>query len=100
MYRNGAPVLLWRSALTDDLKTGGSPGLGIYSRTGAGLTIGSWEGGNLNPDTNAPTVPANLAAIAAGPFQINLRLTSSTDNVGVAGYLVERSQGADQQISP
>jgi subtilisin-like proprotein convertase family protein len=48
----------------------------------------------LDPDTNAPTVPANLAASAAGPAEINLSWNSATDDVGVAGYLVERSEGA------
>lgn len=94
MYQNGTPVLMWRSTLPVEVFTGGSPGLGIYSRTGAGLTISNWEGGNLDPDTNAPTVPANLAASAAGPAEINLSWNSATDDVGVAGYLVERSEGA------
>jgi hypothetical protein len=94
MYRNGNPVLLWLITNPAYERTGGSPGIGIYSRTGAGLTLSDWEGGNLNPDTNAPTVPANLAASALGPQQINLNWTASTDNVGVVGYLVERSQGA------
>jgi len=94
MCRNGKPVLLWLITDAADVRTGGSPGIGIYSRTGAGLTLGSWEGGNLNPDTNAPTVPANLAATAVSSSQINLSWRSSTDNVQVVGYLVERSQGA------
>jgi len=93
MYQNGAPVLMWRSTLSAQVFTGGSPGIGIYSPSGDNLTIGSWKGGNLNPDTNAPTVPANLAATAVTGPQINLSWTSATDNVGVVGYLVERSQG-------
>ena len=44
-------------------------------------------------DTTAPSVPAGLAATAANSSQINLSWVASTDNVGVAGYLVERSQG-------
>src|SRR5213079_703819 len=46
------------------------------------------------PDTQAPTVPGNLAATAASGSQINLSWTASTDNVGVTAYPVERCQGA------
>ena len=42
------------------------------------------------PDTQPPTAPANLLATAIGVSQIHLNWTASTDNVGVAGYLVER----------
>ncbi|MBZ5676611.1 MAG: fibronectin type III domain-containing protein [Acidobacteriia bacterium] len=45
------------------------------------------------PDTQAPTTPTNLTATASGS-QINLSWTASTDNVAVAGYLVERCLGA------
>jgi subtilisin-like proprotein convertase family protein len=93
MYRNGKPVLLWLVADAPDVKTGGSPGIGIYSRTGAGLTVDNWEGGNLESDTNGPTIPDHLTTVAAGPTQINLSWTPSSDDVGVVGYLVERSQG-------
>ena len=63
-------------------------------------------GGNLSPysaivssrtlaaDTTRPTAPTGLTGTAAGPTQINLGWTASTDNVGVAGYQVERCQGA------
>jgi len=44
--------------------------------------------------TQAPTVPTNLVASAVSSSQINLSWTASTDNVGVTGYLVQRSQGA------
>jgi glucose/arabinose dehydrogenase/chitodextrinase len=41
-----------------------------------------------------PTAPTNLAATAVGSSQVNLSWTSSTDNVGVTGYRVERCQGS------
>jgi hypothetical protein len=94
MYRNGRPVLTWLITSPLDVKTNGSPGIGIYSPAGYHLSIGNWEGGNLNPDTNAPTVPTNLVASAVGPSQINLSWIASTDDVGVVGYQVERSEGA------
>jgi hypothetical protein len=95
MFQNGTPVLIWRDPNSPvPVYTGGSPGLCIYSRTGAGLTIGSWEGGNLNPDTTPPSVPTDLVANVAGPSQIDLSWSPSTDDVGVVGYVLERSQGA------
>ena len=94
MYRNGKPVLVWLVADAADVKNGGSPGIGIYSPTGEHLTADNWEGGDLSPDPNAPTAPAGLTATGVGPTQINLNWTSSTDDVGVVGYKIERSQGA------
>ncbi|MDO8646873.1 MAG: LamG-like jellyroll fold domain-containing protein [Candidatus Diapherotrites archaeon] len=45
----------------------------------------------LPPDTQAPSVPAGLAAIAISQTQVNLSWTASTDNVGVAGYNIYRN---------
>src|SRR6185369_2697305 len=41
-----------------------------------------------NADTQAPTVPGNLAGKAASSTQINLTWSASTDNKGVTGYYV------------
>ncbi|HWW00426.1 MAG TPA: fibronectin type III domain-containing protein [Candidatus Acidoferrum sp.] len=90
MYRNGTAVLSWVSTGSGQVRTGGSPGLGIYSPTGQGLTMDNWEGGNLPPDTTPPTAPGSLTATAVSQSQINLSWSASTDNVGVTGYLVER----------
>jgi chitodextrinase len=46
------------------------------------------------PDTTSPTIPTGLAATAASATQVNLTWTASTDNLAVAGYLVERCQNA------
>ena len=104
LLRNGNPVLTYTDA-TENL-VGGSPGIGIYSPSGDHLAIDDWEGGNLGlhaqapgapgdlanavPDTQAQSAPGNLVARALGVSQVNLSWTSSTDNVGAAGYLVER----------
>ncbi|MEJ0086684.1 MAG: fibronectin type III domain-containing protein [Pseudomonadota bacterium] len=45
-------------------------------------------------DTQAPSQPGSLAATVASSTQINLTWTTSTDNVGVIAYSVERCQGA------
>ena len=48
------------------------------------------------PDTTPPTDPTSLGATATGPSQINSSWTASTDSggSGLAGYRVERCQGA------
>ncbi len=90
LSHNGNAVLSWTSSSEAEVKTGGSPGIGIYSPSGEALTLDNWEGGNLGPDTQPPSAPANLVATAIGVSQVHLSWTASTDNVGVAGYLVER----------
>jgi chitodextrinase len=45
-------------------------------------------------DTQAPSAPAGLTAMAASAAQVDLSWTASTDNVGVTGYAVQRCQGA------
>lgn len=58
----------------------------------------TWFGATLTknvlvgaPDTQAPTVPANLAATAVSSTQINLSWDPSTDNYGVTGYNIFRN---------
>jgi hypothetical protein len=46
------------------------------------------------PDTQAPTAPTALTATAASATRVDLSWTASADDVGVAGYRVERCQGA------
>lgn len=43
-----------------------------------------------NSDTEAPTVPASLAATPASMTEVNLTWSASTDNVGVTGYRIFR----------
>lgn len=52
-----------------------------------------------NPDTQAPTTPANLTAIAPAYNQVNLTWTASTDNNGVNVYYVVRDGATIAQIS-
>jgi len=46
---------------------------------------------NTVPDTQAPTVPANLIATAVSATQVNLSWNPSTGNVGVVGYKIFRN---------
>jgi hypothetical protein len=43
------------------------------------------------PDTAAPSVPANLTAVAASASQVNVTWTAATDNTAVTGYNVFRN---------
>ncbi len=61
--------------------------LGAYSNAATATTA-------VPSDAIPPTAPSSLAASAASNTQINLSWTASTDNVGVAGYRVERCPGA------
>ena len=47
-------------------------------------------------DSTAPTVPANVRAVAAGPTQVNVTWDASTDTggSGLAGYRIFRDGGA------
>lgn len=45
------------------------------------------------PDNTAPTPPTSLVGEPVSETQINLSWTASTDNIGIAGYRVERCQG-------
>ena len=48
------------------------------------------EGGGGGSDTEAPTIPQNLNAVAASSTQIDLSWTASTDNIAVTGYRIYR----------
>ncbi|HAH33064.1 MAG TPA: hypothetical protein DCL44_12195 [Elusimicrobia bacterium] len=52
------------------------------------------------PDTQTPTVPSNLTAVAVSSFQINLGWTASTDDVGVTSYKIYRDGGATPITTP
>ncbi len=43
------------------------------------------------PDLQPPTIPAIVSAIARSQTQVDLGWTTSTDNVGVAGYQISRN---------
>jgi chitodextrinase len=50
-------------------------------------------------DTQPPSVPTLVSAIAASSTQVNLAWTASTDNVGVAGYQITRSGAVVASVS-
>lgn len=91
-----------RSAVSAD----GPLSLRISSTSGNGVDYSSLQGPAANvpqltvvagppagPDTQAPTPPANLEAVADTPTEIELSWTASSDNVGVTGYDIYRCDG-------
>ena len=73
------------------------PGIGIFSRTDANLTIDNWEGGNLGPmgplmpyTPQGPSGPGNLVATALGVSQVKLTWVAAFDNFRASKYEVER----------
>lgn len=47
-----------------------------------------------NPDTQAPTTPSSLTATVVSTTVMSLSWTTSTDNVGVTGYELDRCSGS------
>lgn len=63
---------------------------GIDARYTAAVALPLPPGGTVTGDTQAPTIPTNVGAIANSPTQVTVSWTASTDNVGVTGYTVKR----------
>jgi outer membrane protein assembly factor BamB len=86
----------------------------LAAPAGGGLNVGTTGGlkdvvGKLDkkaaanapaPDTQPPTVPANLSAAGASSGTISLGWTASTDNVGVTNYRVYRNSSASPVAVP
>jgi chitodextrinase len=60
------------------------------SDTFSGLGTHTVDGGTA-PDTEAPSIPANITASNIGETTVTLNWTASTDNVGVSAYDVYRN---------
>ncbi|MCL6614630.1 MAG: fibronectin type III domain-containing protein, partial [Firmicutes bacterium] len=75
-----------------------SPNVTYYYRVkafdAAGNTSGPSNVASGIVDTQPPSAPTSLAASAESPISIKLTWSASTDNVGVAGYIVERASSS------
>jgi hypothetical protein len=58
------------------------------------LTAAQIQSDMNTPVGDIPTAPGNLTATVISTNQVNLSWTASTGDLGVAGYFVERNQGA------
>jgi hypothetical protein len=50
-------------------------------------------------DTQAPSVPSGLKAVAVGNTQVDLTWQASNDNIGVSGYTIYRNNSAIATVS-
>ena len=77
----------------------GTYSFGVITPGSTSLSFDSKEGINaaqlvVNPkfqDTESPSVPTGLTAIAVNSTQVDLSWLASTDNVGVTGYTIYRN---------
>ncbi len=65
---------------------------------GSILDSGTIPCNTANADTQAPTVPTGLTAVA-GSAPANIKWNTSTDNVGVAGYTIYRNGASVATVS-
>ena len=97
IYRAGSQI--GTSSLTSYSDTGLSPSTSYtytveaYDAAGNSSLSGQVSATTLpspGPDTEAPSVPSGASATAISSSQISLSWSSSTDNIGVAGYYIYR----------
>jgi chitodextrinase len=79
--------------------TGLSPATSYSFRVRARDAVPNYSGFSPNAsattiDSVAPSTPTSFSAAAASGTQINLSWGASSDNVGVAGYVIDRCTGA------
>ncbi len=100
VYRNGAKIGTASTLSYTDLAVTPSTGYlytvsaydaaGNTSAQSAAITV-TTSAPPVVPDTQAPTVPANTAAVANTETKVTVSWAASTDNVGVTGYNVYRN---------
>jgi fibronectin type 3 domain-containing protein len=112
LYVNGVVVAQQKisdslTSSTNPLQIGGDPTFGQYFQGNidevrvynVALTQGQIQtdmtGAVQAADTQAPSIPQNLAGTSSSATQINLSWSASTDNVAVTGYQVWRCQGVN-----
>jgi chitodextrinase len=101
IFRNGAKVNSVAGNVTFYTDTGLSPGtnysytVNAYDAAGNVSAASSALGVTTNPgstgDTTPPSVPASIYSSSTTSNSVAVSWTSSTDNVGVAGYRVYRN---------
>ena len=66
---------------------------------GQSFDVQTYDVGGPPPDTEAPSVPTGVSAVAASSSLVNVSWTASTDNVGVTGYDVLRDDAVIASVS-
>ncbi|ASR45851.1 glycoside hydrolase family 81 [Paenibacillus kribbensis] len=57
------------------------------------------DGGNTEPDTQAPSSPANVRTASKTSSSVTLEWNAATDNVGVTGYIVYKDGAQAAEVS-
>jgi PKD repeat protein len=86
--QNPAHVYSVAGTYTISLTATGPGGSNTQTRSGY---VAVTSAGNV--DSTPPTIPPSLKATAASSTSVNVTWGASTDNVGVANYLIERCAG-------
>jgi hypothetical protein len=90
---DGRADILWRNSSTGENYLYPMNGTAILAGEGYLRTVTdkNWTIiGGVSGDTTPPSVPTGLTATPASSSAINLQWNASSDNVGVAGYIVRR----------
>ncbi|MGO1056552.1 cellulase family glycosylhydrolase [Crossiella sp. CA198] len=83
----------WRTATASVTLTAGANkirGTATTANGGPNLDRLDAETGSGEPDVEPPTIPGNLRSTAVSATSVTLAWNAATDNVGVAGYEVQR----------
>ena len=100
VYRGTTEIANLASTARSYTDSGLNPGTYSYTvkayDAAANLSDPSNTATGTVPDVTKPSIPQNLVATRAGPLQIDLTWSASTDNVAVTGYKVYRD---DQLIA-
>jgi chitodextrinase len=91
----GSKFVTWPGGILNDVTGTKQPvnagsGIVVLASDSSAYRYYHAELGLDSPDTQAPSVPVGLSASAASPALVELTWSTSTDNVGVAGYTVYR----------
>jgi fibronectin type 3 domain-containing protein len=104
----GTPVLLTEQSGTSYSDTTASPATdytySVWAIDAAGNRSDTAKSATAStagaPDGTPPTQPGNLTATAPSSTVVNLSWSASTDNVGVTGYEVTRTNGTTTVVKP
>ena len=90
-YISGAPDERWNNdALVGEFKRVRGSDFEAVDESSLMVNANSAQARQAGADSEPPTVPSNLVATVRSSSQIDLHWSPSTDNVGVAGYLIYR----------
>jgi len=90
-YISGVPDERWNNdVLVGQFRLVRGSDFEAVDESGLMVDVNSGQARQSGQDSEPPTAPANLTATVRSSTQIDLRWSPSTDNVGVAGYLVYR----------